>query len=350
MRLAIIGKPQSGKTTVFNAAAGQQETVGDFSKAVHRALVKVPDERLSRLAELEKPKKVTPATVEFLDAPGLSGKGKESGKLEISDDLRQADAFMMVVNAFAPNADPRQDIQALIDEMILLDQMAIESNLEKRERKIKLTGDKTGILEVELLRRCGEALEKERPLTEVEFAPEEAKLLRGYQFLSQKPTLIVLNIAEDALGDADKIFEQHADFVDPGKRELAVTCGKIESELVGLDDQERRMFMDDLGITVPATEQVVKKSYALLGLISYLTAGEPEVRAWTIRKGTNAQKAAGVIHSDIERGFIRAEVVAYTDYDALEKMAAIKAAGKHRLEGKEYVVQDGDVILFRYNV
>jgi len=222
----------------------------------------------------------------------------------------------MVIDAFSPEARPEVDIRTLIDEMILLDSVLIEGIIRKRERKIKLTGDKAGQQQLALLRRCLGPLENEEPLLDCEFTPEEEKQLRGYQFLTQKPLLIVLNIAEDSLGEADNIYRKHAGFVEAGL----------------------------------ATDKVIRKSYALLGLISYLTATAPEARAWTIKKGTTAQEAAGVIHSDIERGFIRAEVVAYEDYDRLETIAAIKAAGKHHLEGKQYVVRDGDVILFRFNV
>ncbi len=350
MKLGIIGKPQAGKTTVFNAVAGQQQAVGDFSKATHRALVQVPDERLDVLAELTHPQKVTPAVIEFLDAPGLSGQGRDSQALEISDDLRQTDAFLMVVDAFSADATPESDIRSLIDEMILLDEVLIEGVIEKRSRKIKLTGDKSGTRQLELLNRCLEELSAERPLLDMEMAEDEEKELRGYQFLSRKPLLIVLNIGEGSLADSEKIAAEYDRFVAPTKRELAVTCGKVEMELVGLETEERQLFLDDLGITTPATDQVIRKSYSLLGLISFLTAGEPEVRAWPIRKGTTAQRAAGVIHSDIERGFIRAEVTSYADYVQHKTPAAIKAAGKQRLEGKEYVVADGDVMLFRFNV
>ncbi|MBU0983157.1 MAG: DUF933 domain-containing protein, partial [candidate division Zixibacteria bacterium] len=283
-------------------------------------------------------------------APGLSGKGKEAEKIEISDDLRQTDAFMMVVNAFSSDANPRADIQALSDEMILLDYVLAEQNAQRRARKMKLTGDKSEKERVDLLQRCMEVLEQERPLIECEFNATEEKLLRGYQFLTLKPQLIVINIGEDDLAGSAEIEQEYSNLIRPGHREVAVMCGKIQMDLVGLDDDERREFMDDLGITTSATDKVIQKSYQLLGLISFLTTGEPEVRAWTISKGFTAQKAAGVIHSDIERGFIRAEVVAYDDYIRLKTPAAIKAAGKGRLEGKEYVVMDGDVILFRFNV
>jgi len=350
MKLAIIGKPQSGKTTIFNAVAGQHEAVGDFSKALHRALVKVPDRRLDRLAELFQPKKVTHATIEFLDAPGLSGKGKQAGAFEIGEEFRLSDAFLMVIDAFTPGTNPQTDISTLTDELILFDHVLIDGVIEKRERKLKLTGDKTGLREVELLKRCLETLDQGKPLLDLELTEEEMKPLRGFHFLSQKPLLVVLNIAEEALPQSDALVHRYADLISPGRRNLAVVCGKIEAELVDLQDEERHLFMSELGITAPATVQVIQKAYALLGLISFLTVGEPDAHAWTIRKGTAAPQAAGAVHTDIEHGFIRAEVVAFDDYDRLETMAAIKAAGKMKLEGKDYVVQDGDVILFRFNI
>ncbi len=333
---------------MFNAAAAQQESVGDFSKTAHRALISVPDERLYALAELVQPKKITHAQIEFLDMPGLQG--QEAQSFEVSDDLRQTDAFVIVINAFMPETDPAAEIRALTEEMILLDQVLVETNIDRKSRKTRLTGDRSGLKEIELLQRCLDLLHKEQPLMDLTLTAEEDKSLRGYQFLTMKPLLLVLNIGEDDLPRADAIYDAHKSVIENGKRELAVMCGKVEMELVGLEESDRKAFMLDLGISTPATDQVIQKSYALLGLISYLTAGEPEVRAWTIRRGTSAQKAAGVIHTDIERGFIRAEVIAYDDYVALKTQAAIKAAGKLRLEGKEYVVADGDVILFRFNV
>ena len=350
MKLGIIGKPQSGKTTIFNAAGAQQQAVGDFSQATHRAIIKVPDRRLDALAELVNPKKITHAEIELLDAPGLSGKGKEAAGLEISQDLRQMDAFMLVVDAFSPDAKPDADIRNAIDELVFLDQVLFESNIDKRERKAKLTGDKHEQHDIELLKRCLKFVEEGKPLIEMNLTQDEIRSLKGYMLLSLKPLLIVLNIAEDHLPNATQIEAKHHNLVQAGKRELAVVCGKIEMELVSLSIEERGAFLADLGIAKPAMEVVVQRSYALLGLISFLTAGEPEVRAWTIRKGTNAQKSAGVIHSDIERGFIRAEVIKYDDYIALKTHAAIKAAGKQRLEGKEYILEDGDVVLFRFNV
>jgi GTP-binding protein YchF len=350
MKLGIIGKPQSGKTTIFNAAGAQHQAVGDFSQAVHRAIIKVPDARLEALAELVHPKKITQAEIELLDAPGLSGKGKEAAGLEISQDLRQMDAFLLVVDAFSPDAKPEADIRNVIDELVFLDQVLIESNIDKRERKTRLTGDKHEAHEIDLLKRCLKSVEDGKPLIESNLTEDELRSLKGYMLLSLKPLLIVLNIAEEQLPKAAEIEAKYHHLVQAGKRELAVVCGKIEMDLVTLSNDERGAFLADLGIAKSAMDVVVQRSYALLGLISFLTAGEPEVRAWTIRKGTNAQKSAGVIHSDIERGFIRAEVTRYDDYVALKTPAAIKAAGKQRLEGKEYVIDDGDVILFRFNV
>jgi GTP-binding protein YchF len=350
MKLGIIGTPQSGKTTIFNAAAGASESVGDFSQAVHRAVIKVPDNRLAQLAELVNPKKITYAEIEFLDAPGLSGEGKKSGGLEIHPDIRKMDAFMLVVNAFAPNTNPESSIQNLIDEMILLDQAMLESNIEKKARKINLTADKSEARELDILKQCLAHVEQEKPLLDLDLSEDELRAIRGYMFLSLKPLLLVINIAEEDLPRSSDIAGKYVRFVSPGKRDAVVVCGKIEAELMALEGNERQQFLQELGISHPATELVVQKSYELLGLISFLTAGEPEVRAWTIRKGTNAQHAAGAIHSDIERGFIRAEVIKFEDYVTYKTHAALKAAGKLRLEGKEYVVVDGDVILFRFNV
>ena len=350
MKIGIIGAPQSGKTTVFNAASGQKEAVGDFSQASHRAVVKVPDERVDRLSELFNPKKITYAEIEFLDAPGFTGTGSKADAAEINPELKMMDTLLVVIDGFGPTARPRQAISNLIDEMILNDQVVIENNLEKKGRKAKLTGDKSDQREMDLLKACHDSVENGKPLIDLVFGDEELKLLRGYAFFSQKPLLIVLNISEDDLGRSAEITADFADLLQPGKRDVAVMCGKIEMELVDLEGEDRTLFMQELGIDKPAVDLVIQKSYALLGLISFLTAGEKEVRAWPIKAGTNAHRAAGVIHSDIERGFIRAEVTRYEDLLQFKTPAALRAAGKIRLEGKEYVVQDGDEILFRFNV
>ncbi len=350
MKLGIIGKPQSGKTTVFNAAAGRHEAVGDYSQAVHRAVIKVPDERLDRLAEIVKPPKVTYAEIEFLDAPGLSGKGKQASSFDISPELRQTDALIIVIDTFSNDGTPRRDIQDLEDEMLLADQVLVDSNIQKKTKRMKLTGDKSETRELALLEQSLQMLEQQKPLIDLDLSEDDSKLFRGYMFLTRKPLLVVLNIGEDMLPGRDEVLGEYADLSAPGKRELAALCGKIEMELASLEEEERREFLKELGICSPAVEQVIQRSYGLLGLISFITVEGPELRAWPIRKGTIAHRAAGVVHSDIERGFIRAETTAYEDYVTYRTPAALKAAGRTRLEGKDYVVHDGDVIRFRFNV
>lgn len=350
MKLGIIGKPQSGKTSVFNAAAGRNEAVGDFSQASHRAVIKVPDDRVEKLAELVNPKKMTHAEIEFLDAPGFTGKGKNSGSTEVNPEVRLMDALMLVGDAFSPDANPEGDIQNLIDEMFLDDQVLLEGLIEKRSRHAQLTGDKSEARRLELLNRCLKALEEGTPIIDLEFDDDELKILRGYHFLTRIPLLIVVNIAEEEIPQTLEIRRKYSHLIDAGKREVAVICGKVEAELVLLDEDDREAFLEEMGIAIPAMARVIQRSYDLLGLISFLTLGEPEVRAWTIRKGTKALRAAGAIHSDMERGFIRAEVASFDDYIVHKTLPALKAAGKSRLEGKEYVVKDGDVILFRFAV
>ncbi|MFH1687089.1 MAG: DUF933 domain-containing protein [bacterium] len=350
MKLGIIGKPQCGKTTIFSAAAGQDVAVGDYSQASHRAVIKVPDERVDNLSEIYQPQKTVYAEIEYLDAPGFTGKGKEAGTVEITPEIREMDALIMVIDAFSADSDPERFIGNLFDEMILSDQVIIERNLDSKIRKMKLTGDAALKTEVTLLQRLLACLESEKPLIELELDDSETKLLRGYQFVTLKPVLIVLNIAEKDLPGADEIETRYAHLKKPGKCELVAVCGKVQAELATLDPDEQQAFFDELGVKEPALNKLIRTSYALLGLISFLTVGKDEVRAWTIKKGTPAVKAASAVHSDIERGFIRAEVTAYDDVMTYKTPAALKAAGKIRLEGKDYIVRDGDEILFRFNV
>ncbi len=350
MKLGIIGKPQCGKTTIFNAATGQQEAVGDFSQASHRAIIKVPDDRVDQLAEIMQPDKMTYAEIEFLDAPGFTGEGKQGSQLKVTNDLRNVDALIMVIDAFSPDADTGKYIKNLTDEMLLADQLVVENNLTNKSKKLTVTGDKTIQIELDFLQKCLDLLEAEKPLLYVEPNDVEVRFLRNYQFLSQKPILIMLNIAEEDLPKQDEIYNQYEYLIEPGKRELATLCGKLQMDLATLPPEEQQAFFEDMGVTSSAMDKVIHKSYVLLGLISFLTTGKPDVRAWTIKNGTTAHKAAGVIHSDMERGFIRAEVTSFEDYVEYQTPAALKAAGKTRLEGKDYTVRDGDVILFRFNV
>lgn len=351
MKLGIIGLPQSGKTTLFNALSGQSEAVGDYSRAVHRAIIKVPDKRLEDLAGLVQPKKITHAEIEFLDAAGFSGKAKETkADLEISPELRMMEALVIVLDCFSDLSDPEHDYQSIQDEMILADMATLENNIDKIERTIKLTGSQERTLELDVLKRCREILNNERMISELELSEEEEKAIRGYAFLSQKAQIIVFNISEDKLAETAAISARYAPYIKEGIREIAVICGKIEMELAQLPPEEQGDFLKDLGLERPAMERFIRQSYHLLGLISFFTIGPPEARAWTIRKGATAPKAAGAVHTDFERGFIRAEVAAYDDYMVHKTLPALKAAAKLHIEGKDYIVQDGDVILFRFNV
>ncbi len=352
MKIGIIGLPQSGKTTIFNAASGKSETVGDYSKASHRAIIKVPDLRLDRLSELVEPEKTTHAEIDYLDICAFTGKGKQTdaSSISIPEDLHYTDALMVVVNCFAQEAAPERDLNLFTEELILSDQIVVERNLEKRQRVAQLAADKEALRETEILKKCLSSLEKARPLSMAELDDSEIKLLKNYNFLSLKPFLVVLNIAEDDLGQENKWMDKFKDHHIPGVREFVALCGKIEMELAQLGENDRAAFLDDLGIERPAMEILIQKSYGLLGLVSFFTVIGPEVRAWTIRAGANARKAAGAVHTDMERGFIRAEVVKFEDFDNYGSMHAAKEAGKYKLEGKDYVVADGDVILFRFNV
>lgn len=351
MKLGIIGLPQSGKTTLFNAVSGQEAAIGDYSRAEHRAIVKVPDHRADDLHLLSNSKKLTHAEIEFLDSTGFTGKGKKStGELGNMADIRLLDAFAFVIDYFSADATPEQDISTIADEMILVDLIMIEKNLDKIEHSIKVTGKKDRARELELLKICKEALENEKMLSEIELSESDKKELRGYCFLTLKPQLVVLNISEDKLSDAEKIGDDFENFKKKNIRDISVICGKLQMELAQLSEEEQREFLNDMNIKQSALERFIQKSYELLGLISFFTTGPPETRAWTIRKGATAPKAAGVIHTDFERGFIRAEVATYENYMEYKTLPALKAAAKLHVEGKEYIVKNGDVILFLFNV
>ncbi|MFH2035455.1 MAG: GTPase, partial [Candidatus Zixiibacteriota bacterium] len=287
MKLGIIGPPQSGKTTLFNAVSGKMEAVGDYSRAVHRAIIKVPDERLDNLTTtLVSTKKITHAEIEFLDAAGFTGKGKKAGgDTDIMPDLRLMDALVIVVDQYSQEASPEADLQAILDEMILADMMVIENNVDKLERTLKLTGKNERARELEILKQCRTALENETPLSEIGLTLEDKKEVRGYAFLTLKPVLITFNISEDLLPKYNSIYEGHKKYCLESIRDISVICGKIEMELAALEIEERKEFLKELNIERPAVEKFIQKSYNLLGLISFFTIGEPECRAWTIKKG-----------------------------------------------------------------
>lgn len=360
MRIAIIGLANSGKTTVFNALTrGTAETAAFSSGQLepNLATVKVPDERLDVLTAMFHPRKTTPAEVQYVDVAGISSGNQQRVGLPpaLLNYISGADALLHVARAFEDSAVPHpegsvdaaRDVASIDLELAFSDLAIIERRLERLGAEIgKMAGREreARTAERELLLRLQQALEADTPIRDLELTAEEQRSLRGYQFLTAKPMLVVLNIGEAQLAAPPALRYDH--------RQSAVVAlgGKIEAELAQLADDDAQVFMDDLGITTPARNRVIQLSYELLGLISFLTTGPDEVRAWTILQQTPAVEAAGAIHSDIQRGFIRAEVVAYTDLVAAGGMAEAKKAGTVRFEGKQYIVQDGDICHFLFNV
>ena len=356
MRVALIGPPQSGKSTLFAAVAEAGGSHVDLSRPdqPHLAVVKVPDERLGWLAEISKPEKTVPAELEFLDIPGFD-LSDEQGRLRARTHwsaMRQSDMLVYVVRTFhgdsAPayrgRVDAEADVEELLAEMIFADLDQVSARIGKLETSVKKPTPRREeqLVELDLMKRLVEALESEQPLSALASTHAEAKLLRGFAFLSQKPVLVVLNCDEAAAAE-------------DGPDQIAAVAAlqlsaQIEEEIAELDPQERTEFLADLGLAEPARDRLIRSCYRSLDLVSFLTIGKDEVRAWTVPGGTPAVIAAGEIHSDIARGFIRAETVAYADLHDAGDMKGAKAAGKVRLEGKTYVVQDGDVIDFRFNV
>jgi len=361
LRTALIGFPSSGKTTLFQLMTSQHEA----PKAGHGKLeavvgvARVPDARVDRLTELYAPKKKTPATVEFADLAGPGRSGAQA-LLDVAP-YRNADALVHVVRAFrdptvthhAEAIDPAADAQAMEDELLLADLAVVEKRLERIDRDMKK--GRTTELEREraLILRCAESLENGLPLRGLTMSDDERKTLRGFQFLSAKPLLLVVNVDEAdtaLLADGRRAAEAAglAAFLARAGTGVVAVCAKIELEIGQLDEADARAFLADLGLAEPGVNRVIRTTYDLLGYISFLTAGDDECRAWSIPRGTHAQAAAGEIHSDLARGFIRAEVVAYDRLVARGAMQACRDHGEVRLEGKEYVVADGDIITVRF--
>ncbi len=363
LQLGIIGLPLSGKTTVFNALSGSHAAVGDYStaKSANLAVVKVPDPRLDRLVEIFQPKKITPVEIEFVDIAGLTrdasaiDRKKEAAYVH---SLRLTDALLQVVRCFEnPNVphpdgsiDPRRDINEVDSELILSDLIVVENRLSKLEHLLKVVKKDQDEIQMRVLQKCKEALEQGIPLRALDFNADEKKAIGGYRFLSQKPMLYLLNLDEKQCADGARWEEEFSFAKNYPRSSLAHICALLQMEIAGLDQADRAEFMADLGLKELASATVIKKSFDLLGLIVFLTGGSPEVHSWPIRIGTNAQNAAGEIHSDIQKGFIKAEVVTYVDLDRLGSWSKARDEGKLHLHGKEYIVQDGDVILFRFNV
>ena len=357
MKLGIVGLPNVGKTTLFNALTGSQAETGAYTVAGAKpnvGVAKVPDERLDWLAEYYHPKKYSPATIEFVDVPGVAAGGKGN---EVFQAIRQVDALVEVVRCFDDDsiflekADAVRDAESFELELILADIEIVERRLDRAKKNAK-SGDKKYKREAEMCEALIAHLEEEKPARDFPFTDEDKDILTDGGLLTVKPVIYAANMDEGGMADLDnnanyKALKAHAEA--QGAAVLPVAA-KFEEDIAELDAEEAEMFMADLGLSETGLDRLIKTSYDLLGYISFLTAGEDDVHAWTIVKGTKAPKAAGKIHTDIERGFIRAEIVAFEDLKACGSMAAAKEKGLFRLEGKDYVMADGDVTMFRFNV
>lgn len=359
----IVGLPNVGKSTLFNAITKAGALAANYPFATidpNVGIVEVPDHRLDVLTEMVQPKKTIPTTFEFTDIAGIvkgASKGEGLGNKFLSH-IHEVDAICQVVRAFdddnvthvSGRVNPIDDIEVINMELVLADLESVEKRLPKLE-KMARQKDKDAVNEVRILSRIKEALEEGNPVRSLDFTEEDQKYVNQAQLLTSKEMLYIANVGEDEIGDEDNEKVQAIrEYADKESSEVIVISAKIEEEIATLDDDDRAMFLEDLGIEEPGLDRLIRTTYDLLGLATYFTAGVQEVRAWTFIKGMTAPQCAGIIHTDFERGFIRAEVTSYDDYVEFNGENGAKEAGKQRLEGKEYIMKDGDIVHFRFNV
>ena len=363
MKLGIVGLPNVGKSTLFNAITKAGAECANYPFCTiepNVGMVAVPDYRLEKLASLYNCKKITPAVIEFVDIAGLvkgASKGDGLGNKFLSH-IREVDAICHVVRCYENteilhvenSVDPLRDIEIIEYELIMADLESIDKRLEKAEKNVKV-GIKGAELELDLLKRINSQLTSGKPIRLLNFTEEEKEVVNGFFLLTSKPLIYVANIGENDISkeDNEHVIKVKSLALEQGSN-VIVLCAKIEEELASLSDEDKELFSEELGITESGLDKLVKISYKTLGLMSYLTAGEKEVRAWTIKAGTKAPQAAGKIHTDFEKGFIKAEIVSYEDLMDAGNFTKAKEKGKVRIEGKDYVIKDNDVVLFRFNV
>ncbi|NLM55101.1 MAG: redox-regulated ATPase YchF [Firmicutes bacterium] len=345
MKIGIIGMPQSGKSTLFRLLTNSPS--GLNGKAAI-AVGKVPDPRIDRLSEIFQPRKTTYAAIDFVDVPGLTA-GPGSNASEFFEKVRDVDALVLVVRTFAGGTQPAEEFNQIQQELLIADWSILERRLERvAKQRMK---NPSGAAELAVLEKCKAVLEEDLPLRQLPLSAEEEQLIRDFNFLTKKPLIVVVNVDEDQMRRGS--YPQQKELEDLLAQKgimFLVVCGQLEMEISQLDAEDAALFLEELGLTETGIARLAQVVYSSLGLISFFTVGEDEVRAWTIRDGFTARKAAGKIHSDIERGFIRAEVASYDDFMAYGSMQKLKEKGLLRLEGKDYLVKDGDIISFRFNV